>query len=52
MADSSILVGDVKDSIAGGFAVANPDWEGALSPGIEFLRSNTNPVFVIAVRHQ
>jgi hypothetical protein len=49
MADISILVKGVTDSVAGGFAVAGPGWGDILLPGTEFVWP---PTPVIAKPHQ
>jgi hypothetical protein len=52
MADASILVTAVKDSVGGGFAGAGRDWEGAWLPGVKVVRANTSMVFIIAMLYQ
>jgi hypothetical protein len=52
MADACIVVTEVKDAVAGNFAVAGRDWEGAWLPGVKVVRANTSMVFVIAMRDQ
>jgi hypothetical protein len=52
MADAGILATAAKDSVAGNFAVASLDWEGAWLPGVKVVRANTNMIFIIAMRYQ